>query len=203
MFTLPDLPFALNALEPHMSARTLEFHHARHHKAYVDKLNALIKGTEFQDLSLEDIIRRAARDRSGDGGPIFDNAGQHWNHSFFWQSLAPPTDRKPQGALGELLARDLGGPDGFARAFGEQGAAHFGSGWAWLVLAGGSLAIETTHDADTPLAHGKVALLCCDLWEHAYYLDYQNRRPDFLKSFTASLANWAFAERNLEAARVA
>lgn len=202
MYVLPDLPYPHDALTPFLSGETLRTHHGKHHKAYVDKLNGLVVGSQLEGQPFEEIIRRTAGARDADAKSIFDNAAQHWNHSFFWNSLSPDGgEAGPGGALGAAIERDLGGAEVFAKEFGKQGGEHFGSGWAWLVLAGEKLQIFTTHDADTPVARGQTPLLCCDLWEHAYYLDYQNRRPDFLKAFTSQLANWRFAEANFAAAR--
>jgi superoxide dismutase, Fe-Mn family len=198
MFTLPDLPFAQDALEPHMSAKTLEFHHGKHHKAYVDKLNALVEGTPLGDLALEEVVQRTATYDDPASQAIFN-----WNHSFFWKSLSPDGRNGPEGALGEAIARDFGGYAQFIEEFTAKGVEHFGSGWVWLVASGDKLEIITAHDAGTPFEQGKVALLCCDLWEHAYYFDYQNRRPDFLKAFAANLANWRFAQDNFAAALTA
>lgn len=202
MFTLPALPFAEDALSPHMSDRTLQFHHGKHHKDYVDKLNDLVGGTELEGLSLEEVISRTHDVGDPDARQIFNNAAQHWNHSFFWRSLTPDAS-PPQGELAALITSTFGGLESFANSFKEKGIDHFGSGWVWLVARGASLEIVTTHDADTPLANGQTALLCCDLWEHAYYLDYQNRRADFLTAFTSHLANWRFAEENLRLTRAA
>ncbi len=200
MFKLPDLPYSENALEPIMSAETLREHHGKHHKKYVDQLNELIVGSDYEGESLEAIIQQSAKSTDADDRKVFNNAAQHWNHSFFWQSIGPDGGGEPQGELAELIDRDLGGMAGFREAFASQGSEHFGSGWVWLVLNGEHAEVITTHDADTPLAHGKTALLCCDLWEHAYYLDYQSHRADYLAAFADSLAQWRFAEENLASA---
>lgn len=196
-FTLPPLPYDPAALEPHMSARTLSFHHGKHHKAYVDKANAAIEGTPLADADDLTIVRRA---RADGNQKLFNNAAQAWNHGFLWQSLAPNGGGAPSGELKDLIDRDLGGMEGFATAFKTEAVDHFASGWAWLVHDGQGLKIISTHDADTPIAHeGLKPLITLDLWEHAYYLDYQNARPGFVDAFLANLINWDFAERNLAA----
>ncbi len=193
---LPPLPYPEDALAPEMSAETLRFHHGKHHRNYVDTLSRLIAGTPYAEMDLETIIRHTAPSGDTADRKIFNNAAQHWNHSFQWQSLSPAGGGRPQGALAEAIRRDLGSFDQFEARFREQAAGHFGSGWAWLVLSGGQVGVMTTHDAGTPVAHDMAALLCCDLWEHAYYLDYQNRRADFIGAFLSRLANWRFAEEN-------
>ena len=195
-FTLPALPFAKDALEPHISAKTFDFHHGKHHQAYVTKLNELVAGTEFEKASLEDIITKTAGDNSK--APLFNNAAQHWNHSFFWECLKPNGGGKPTGELAAKIDSDLGGYDKFAADFKAAAIAQFGSGWAWLVAdKDGKLKITKTPNADLPLAHGEKALLTVDVWEHAYYLDYQNRRPDFVQTFLDKMVNWDFAAANL------
>jgi Fe-Mn family superoxide dismutase len=195
--TLPPLPYDYAALEPHVSRRTLEFHHDKHHRAYVDKVNALTAGTDLADKDLPAIIA-AARDR-GDQG-LLNQAGQAWNHDFLWRSMSPNGGGAPTGRLAELLDRDLGGIEGFRKAFAKEGAGHFASGWAWLVLDGDKLAVTSLHDGDAPVGKaGITPLATCDLWEHAYYLDYQNRRPDFLAAFLEHLIDWEFAAANLAA----
>lgn len=197
-FTLPPLPFAPDALEPYMSARTLEFHHGKHHKAYVDKANAAIAGTPLEALDEREVIRRA---RDDGNQSLFNNAAQAWNHTFLWKSLRPGGGGSPEGALRDLIARDFGSFEGFSNAFAKEAEGHFASGWAWLVLDGDTLKVTSTHDADTPVAYeGQTPLLVLDLWEHAYYLDYQNARPEFIKAFLGHLANWQFAASNLAAA---
>jgi Fe-Mn family superoxide dismutase len=194
-FTLPPLPFDKAALEPYISAKTFEFHHGKHHNAYVTKLNELIAGTEYEKLSLEDIITKTAG--NADKAAIFNNAAQHWNHSFFWQCLKPNGGGKPTGELAAKIDSDLGGYDKFAADFKAAAIAQFGSGWAWLVAdKSGKLKISKTPNADLPLAHGERALLTVDVWEHAYYLDYQNRRPDFVQTCLDKLINWEFAASN-------
>ncbi|MGK2286621.1 superoxide dismutase [Pedomonas sp. V897] len=197
-FTLPDLPYPANALEPHMSANTLGFHHGKHHAAYVTNLNNLIKGTDLENKSLEEIILAVAGDASKAG--IFNNAAQVWNHTFFWNGMKPNGGGKPTGAIAEKIDADLGGYDKFVEQFKAAATTQFGSGWAWLVLDNGKLAITKTGNADLPLAHGQKALLTCDVWEHAYYLDYQNRRPDFVQAFLDHLVNWDFVNQNLASA---
>ena len=195
-FTLPELPFAKTALEPVISAQTFDFHHGKHHNAYVVKLNELVAGTEFEKASLEDIIKKTA----GDAGKaaIFNNAAQHWNHSFFWLCLKPNGGGKPTDELAAKIESDLGGYDKFAADFKAAALAQFGSGWAWLVQdASGKLKITKTPNADLPLAHGEKALLTVDVWEHAYYIDFQNRRPDFVQAVLDKLVNWEFVAANL------
>jgi len=197
-FTLPPLPYAEDALAPHISARTLQFHHGKHHKAYVDKANELIAGTALETASPVEVIR-AARAEGND--KLFNNAAQAWNHEFLWQSMAPDGGGAPDGALKAAIDSDLGGIEQFNSDFKAAAVAQFGSGWAWLVRDAGKLRIVTTHDADTPIAHdGQVPLLTLDVWEHAYYLDWQNARPDYAGAFLANLVNWEFASANFAAA---
>jgi superoxide dismutase, Fe-Mn family len=195
-FELPPLPFAKNALEPHMSERTLEFHHGKHHKAYVDTANELIHGTPFEQRSLDEVIRATAKDESK--SKIFNNAAQIWNHNFFWRCLAPRGGGKPGGELAQALDKSFGGYDKFRAAFKDACVAQFGSGWGWLVREKDRLKIIQTADAVNPLALGAHALLTCDVWEHAYYLDYQNRRPDFVESFLDHLVNWEHVAAQLK-----
>jgi superoxide dismutase, Fe-Mn family len=196
---LPPLPYAYDALEPHMSAHTLEFHHDAHHKAYVDKTNELIRGTDLEHADLATIVRRA-RDRGEQ--QLFNQSGQAWNHNFLWQSLRPDGGGGPAGELAERLENDFDGVDGFTARFKKEAVGHFASGWAWLVLGGDGLEVISTHDGDSAIAReGAVPLLVLDLWEHAYYLDYRNRRPDFVDAYLAHTINWDFAARNLDAAR--
>ena len=194
-FELPPLPYAKNALEPHISAKTLEFHHDKHHRAYVDTLNKLIAGTPLAGKSLEEIIRLTAKDSAQ--AAIFNNAAQAWNHEFFWHSMKPKGGGKPTGALAQQIESDLGGVAKFKEDFVKAGTGQFGSGWVWLVLDHGKLKIVKTPDAVNPTLLGLAPLLTCDVWEHAYYLDFQNRREDFLKIFFDHLANWDFAAENL------
>jgi Fe-Mn family superoxide dismutase len=194
-FELPPLPYAATALEPHMSANTFSFHHAKHHNAYVTNLNNLIKDTPLAAKSLEEIILAVAGDASKAG--VFNNAAQVWNHTFFWSSMKPKGGGKPTGELLSRIEKDFGSFDKFKEDFKNAAVTQFGSGWAWLVEEKGTLRITKTGNADTPLAHGQKALLTVDVWEHAYYLDYQNRRPDFVQAFLDHLANWDFAAANL------
>lgn len=196
---LPDLPYAKNALAPHLSERTLEFHHDKHHAAYVTNTNKMIAGTDLADKKLEDIIAAAAKSPEKKG--LFNNAAQAWNHNFLWHSMVPNGGGKPKGEIAERIQQDLKGYDSFAEAFAAAAGGQFGSGWAWLVLDGGKLKIEATANADTPLVHGKTPILTCDVWEHAYYLDFQNRRPDYVKTFLEHLINWDFANANLKHAK--
>jgi Fe-Mn family superoxide dismutase len=188
-FTLPKLPFDYGALSPHMSAETLKFHHDKHHKAYVDKLNKAIEGTPYADLALGEIIQKSWRKDT----EVFNNAGQHWNHSFFWQCLTPDGGGQPKGDLKRQIEKDFGDLAAFQKEFADKAAKQFGSGWAWLVLEGETLKVVTTSNAELPMLQGQQAILTCDVWEHAYYLDYQNERPKFLDAFVKKLANWDFA----------
>lgn len=194
-FELPPLPYIDTALEPHYSAQTFSFHHGKHHKAYVDNLNKLLPGSAYEGLALEDIIRATAGDASKTG--FFNNAAQVWNHTFFWNCMGPGGGGRPTGAVAARLDAAFGSYEKFAEQFKAAAVGRFGSGWAWLVLNGGELKIISTPNAETPLAHGQVALLTVDVWEHAYYLDYQNRRPDFVQAFLDHLVNWDFVARNL------
>ncbi len=196
--TLPALPYGLDALEPHISRQTLEFHHGKHHNAYVTNLNNLVSGTDLEGKSLEDTIVAVASDASKVG--VFNNAAQVWNHSFYWQCIKPNGGGTPSGALLEKINADFGSFEKFVEAFKAAGATQFGSGWAWLVLDNGTLKVTKTGNADLPLAHGQNALLTMDVWEHAYYLDYQNRRPDYISTYLDKLVNWEFVAANLAAA---
>jgi superoxide dismutase, Fe-Mn family len=198
-FELPPLPYDKTALEPHMSAKTLEFHHGKHHQAYVTNLNNLIKDTPLAAKSLEEIVKATAKDEAKAG--VFNNAAQVWNHTFFWSSMKPNGGGAPAGDLAQGVTRDFGGLDKFKELFKAAAVGQFGSGWAWLVADKGELKIVKTPNAVTPLTSGQVPLLTCDVWEHAYYLDYQNRRPDFVQTFLDKLANWDFAAKNLAAAK--
>jgi Fe-Mn family superoxide dismutase len=191
MHSLPELPYSLNALAPHISAETLDYHWGKHHRAYVDGLNRLIAGTPLAELSLEELVRQSS-------GAVFNSAGQHFNHSLYWQSLSPKGGSEPEGALAEAIHRSFGSFANLRAAFTEQATAHFGSGWAWVVRKpDNAVRIEVTHDAGCPLTSGDTALLTCDLWEHAYYIDYRNLRPRYLESFW-KVVNWRFAERIFE-----
>ena len=195
-FELPVLPYAEDALEPYYSARTISFHHGKHHKAYVDNLNKLTAGTELESKTLEDIILLAAGDATKAG--MFNNAAQIWNHTFFWHCMKPGGGGKPAGQLAKDIDAAFGSYEKFAELFKAAAVGHFGSGWAWLVLEGGELKIVSTPNAETPLAKGQKALLTVDVWEHTYYLDYQNRRPDFVQAFLDHLVNWDFVAKNLK-----
>ena len=192
---LPELPYAKDALAPYISANTLEFHQGKHHKTYVDNLNKLIAGTDLEAKSLEEIIKIAAKDPAKAG--IFNNAAQSWNHSFYWKCLKPQGGGAPTGAIAAKINATFGSHDKFVEELKNAGTTQFGSGWAWLVLDGSDLKITKTPNADTPLAHGQKALLTIDVWEHAYYLDYQNRRPDYLTAVIQNLINWDFVNANL------
>lgn len=195
-FTLPDLPYARNALAPHISEETLNFHYGKHHQAYVTNLNGLVEGTDLAGKSLEEVIKISAADKSKAG--IFNNSAQVWNHTFYWHSMKPNGGGKPHGKVAELIERDLGGYDNFVKEFKQAGATQFGSGWAWLSYKGGKLVISKTPNAETPLTEeGTTPLMTMDVWEHAYYLDYQNRRPDYIDTFLNSLVNWDFVNQNL------
>ena len=196
-FELPPLPFKENALEPHISERTLSFHYGKHHQAYMTNLKNLIQGTDLAKKSLEEIIQESANNPEKVG--IFNNAAQVWNHTFYWNSLSPKGGGEPKGSLGLKIQEDFGSFEKFTELFKQAGVGQFGSGWAWLVQdKNGILKITKTPNADLPLVHGQKALLTCDVWEHAYYLDYQNRRPDYLDIFLKNLANWDFAQKNFE-----
>ncbi|GHG82988.1 superoxide dismutase [Comamonas sp. JC664] len=190
-FTLPELPYKKDALQPHMSAETLEFHHDKHHAAYVNNLNKLLDGKAEANKSLEEIIL------SSDGG-VFNNAAQVWNHTFFWNCMKPAGGGKPTGELAAAIDRDFGSFDKFKEEFSNAAATQFGSGWAWLVLEGGKLKVTKTGNADLPMKHGQKALLTIDVWEHAYYIDYRNARPKFIETFLTHLVNWDFVAQNLK-----
>ena len=195
MITLPELPYAKDALTPVISANTLEFHHGKHHRAYVDNLGKLIAGTDLADADLETIIRKVAGDPARAG--IFNNAAQVWNHSFYWKCLKAGGGGTPTGAVAAKINAAWGSYEKFAEELKNAGVTQFGSGWAWLVLEGGQLKITKTANADTPIARGAKPLLTLDVWEHAYYLDYQNRRPDYLAAVIGRLINWDFVNANL------
>jgi len=195
-FTLPALPYAKDALGAHMSAETLDYHHGKHHKAYVDKVNAMAPEKGLAGASLVEIIR-AAKEK-GDKG-LFNNAAQHWNHSFFWQCLAAPQGQKPLGRLAALIDEGFGSADALLAKLKEEAVGHFSNGWAWLVLDGGALKITSLHDADTPVVYeGMKPLLTLDVWEHAYYIDYRNERPRFAESVLGNIVDWEFVARNLD-----
>ncbi len=188
-YTLPELPYAKDALAPHMSSETFDYHYGKHHKAYVDNANKLVAGTEFEAMSIEDVIKKSS-------GKIFNNVAQIWNHTFFWHCLIP-SQVAPGKKLSDALIKAFGGVEDFKKAFTDAAINTFGSGWAWLVQnPDGSLAIVSTQGAGNPMTNGQKPLLTCDVWEHAYYIDYRNARPSYLEHFWA-LANWEFVERNL------
>ena len=191
--TLPALPYELNALEPHISQETLEYHYGKHHKTYVDKLNELIAGGEYANQALEDIIRTAQ-------GGVFNNAAQVWNHTFYWHCLSPQGGGKPTGSLAAAIDKAFGSFDAFKEKFSQTAITTFGSGWAWLVKnKAGALELVSTSNADTPLRHAdQKALLTCDVWEHAYYIDYRNARPKYVEAFW-NLVNWDFVAQNFAA----
>ncbi|MFS8823334.1 superoxide dismutase [Synechococcus sp. W60.2] len=197
-FELPALPYPADALKPYMSAETFSYHHGKHHAAYVANLNKLIEGTELANKSLEEIIKTTFGDPDKVG--IFNNAAQVWNHTFFWESMKPGGGGAPTGPIADKINADFGGYDKFAEAFKTAAATQFGSGWAWLVLDNGTLKVTKTPNAENPLVHGQVPLLTLDVWEHAYYLDYQNRRPDFINAYLEHLVNWDAANARLAAA---
>ena len=190
-FTLPPLPYDKNALAPHMSAETFDYHHGKHHKAYVDNLNKMVEGKPEEKKSLEEIIKSSE-------GPMFNNSAQIWNHTFFWSCMKPGGGGLPTGDLAQAINRDFGSYEKFAEAFTTAATTQFGSGWAWLVQEGGKLSVTKTANADLPMKHGQKALLTLDVWEHAYYIDHRNARPKFIETFLKSLANWDFALENLK-----
>lgn len=195
--TLPALPYAQDALEPYISARTMSFHYVKHHQAYVDTLNQLVAGTPWATgQTLEKIILESAG--KTDKAALFNNAAQAWNHSFFWKSMKPGGGGLPSGRLMDMIKKSFGGFDQFKTAFLTAAVTQFGSGWVWLVQDGDTLKILKTSNADTPIAHGQTVLLTCDVWEHSYYLDYQNRRKDFVQTFLEHLTNWEFAASQLK-----
>ncbi len=193
-FELPQLPYAKDALAPLMSAETFEYHYGKHHAAYVTNLNAAIAGTPNESKSLEEIILSS-------DGPLFNNAAQVWNHTFFWNSMKPQGGGKPTGDLAQAIDRDFGGFDKFREQFVSAAVKQFGSGWAWLVKEGDKLKITSTANADLPMKHGQTALFTVDVWEHAYYIDYRNARQKFVEAIVDSLANWDFVSENLKKAK--
>ncbi len=202
-FALPPLPFDKAALEPHMSAKTLDFHHGKHHRKYVEKLNELTEGTKFAKMDLTEIIRETAGATDKRKVDIFNNAAQSWNHTFFWHCMKPQGGGRPDGELAKRIDDSFGSYDAFRKKFVETAKGRFGSGWAWLAADGSKLQIVATPNAGNPLTDGKVCLLTCDVWEHAYYLDYQNQRPKFVEAFLDNLVNWAWANEQWEAERKA
>jgi len=190
-FELPPLPYAPDALAPHMSEQTLGFHHGKHHQAYVTNLNGLLAGTALEGKPLEEVILAA------DPGPLFNNSAQVWNHTFFWNSMTPGGGGDPQGDLKDAIDQSFGSVDTFKQTFADKAKTLFGSGWTWLVKGDSGLEIVQTKDADLPLKHGQTALITVDVWEHAYYLDYQNARPAYVDTWLDKLVNWEFAGENL------
>jgi Fe-Mn family superoxide dismutase len=198
-FQLPPLPYDKNALEPHISAKTLEFHHGKHHNAYVTKLNELVKDTPHESQDLETIIKETFGDASK--SKIFNNGAQVWNHTFFWNCMKPAGGGAPTGDVASAIDASFGSLDKFKEEFKDACVTQFGSGWGWLAVDNGKVTVMKTPNAENPMAHGKTALLTCDVWEHAYYLDYQNRRPDFVQAFMDNLINWDFVAQNLATAK--
>jgi Fe-Mn family superoxide dismutase len=196
VITLPELPYPKDALAPHISAKTLDFHHGKHHNTYVVNANKLIEGTDLAGETLENIIKKTAGDTAKVG--IFNNAAQVWNHSFYWQCMKPKGGGAPQGPIAEKIHADFGSFEKFAEEIKNAGFTQFGSGWAWLIQKDGKLELMKTPNADTPIAHGVKPVLTVDVWEHAYYLDYQNRRPDYLSAFVEHLINWDFVNSCLD-----
>ncbi len=196
-FQLPDLPYAKDALAPHISAETMEFHHGKHHRAYVTKTNGMIE--EDRGLSGASLVQVVRESRRSDNSKLFNNAAQLWNHSFFWQCLAPSEGRQPSGKLAHLIDDAFGSAEAMLDKLQEEAVNHFSNGWAWLVLDRGSLRITSLHDADTPLVHdGMVPLFTLDVWEHAYYIDYRNERPKFASAVLSNIINWDFVAENLD-----
>jgi Fe-Mn family superoxide dismutase len=190
-FELPALPYAIDALDPHISEQTLSFHYGKHHRTYVDNLNKAVSGTDLEGKSLEDVIRAA------EPGGVFNNAAQTWNHTFYWQSMTPGAPGEPEGDLKSAIEQSFGSVDEFKRTFTDQAKTLFGSGWTWLTTSDQGLEVVQTKDADLPLKHGKTALLTIDVWEHAFYLDYQNAKPAYVDTWMENLVNWQFAAENL------
>jgi Fe-Mn family superoxide dismutase len=190
-FSLPPLPWAKDVLAPAISAETIDFHYGKHHQAYVTNLNKLLEGKPEANQSLEQVIMASS-------GPVFNNAAQVWNHTFYWSSMKPSGGGKPTGQLLELVNRDFGSVDNLLQQLGEAARTQFGSGWAWLVQDNGKLKVTQTANADLPMKHGQNALLTCDVWEHAYYIDYRNARPSYVDAYLKNLINWDFAEKNLK-----
>ena len=198
-FELPKLPYEANALEPVISQKTIEFHYGKHHQAYVDNLNKLVAGTPMENQSLEEVIGQSWAEKKT---PIFNNSGQVWNHTFFWHSMKPHGGGQPSGLVADKIKQAFGDYEGFKKAFAEAGATQFGSGWAWLVLNNGKLEVRKTANAETPLTEkGVTPILTMDVWEHAYYLDFQNARPKYIETFLGELVNWDFANANLSDAK--
>jgi len=194
-FTLEPLPYAQDALAPSISANTMSFHYDKHHKGYVDRLNKMVEGKKLAEMKLEALIVETAKDPGMSG--VFNPAAQAWNHTFYWKSMKPKGGGEPSGKLADKIKADLGGFEGFKKAFTDAANGQFGSGWAWLGLRDGKLEVTKTGNADTPIAHGGKPLLVIDVWEHAYYLDYQNKRAEYVAAFLEHLVNWEFAAANL------
>lgn len=195
IFMLPDLPYAKDSLSPYISAKTFDFHHGKHHQLYIDNTNKLVTGSDLDGKNLPTIITTTAGDPARIG--IFNNAAQTWNHSFYWQCMKPGGGGAPGGNIAERITQTFGSYENFAQAFKDAGMTQFGSGWAWLVEKNDTLEIMKTPNADTPMAHGATALLTADVWEHAYYIDYQNRRADYLQVFLDKLVDWDFVNKQL------
>ena len=195
-FELPSLPYEKDALAPYMSSETLDFHHGKHHQTYVTNLNNLVKDSDMQDASLEDIVVKSCKDSSMAG--IFNNAGQHWNHILFWQCMKPNGGGAMPSELENRINSDFGSVDQFKDAFVQAGTTQFGSGWAWLAIDNGKLVVTKSANASNPLVDGMKPILGCDVWEHSYYIDYRNKRPDYLKAFLDNLVNWEFVASQLD-----
>ena len=195
-FELPSLPYASDALAPYMSSETLDFHHGKHHQTYVTNLNNLVKDSDMQDASLEDIVIKSSKDASMAG--IFNNAGQHWNHILFWQCMKPNGGGAIPSELENRINSDFGSVDQFKEAFVQAGTTQFGSGWAWLAIDNGKLVVTKSANASNPLVEGMKPILGCDVWEHSYYIDYRNKRPDYLKAFLDNMVNWEFVSSQLD-----
>lgn len=195
-FELPSLPYASDALAPYMSSETLDFHHGKHHQTYVTNLNNLVKDSDMQDASLEDIVIKSSKDASMAG--IFNNAGQHWNHILFWQCMKPNGGGAIPSELENRINSDFGSVDQFKEAFVQAGTTQFGSGWTWLAIDNGKLVVTKSANASNPLVEGMKPILGCDVWEHSYYIDYRNKRPDYLKAFLDNMVNWEFVSSQLD-----
>ena len=198
-YSVPDLPYDYNALEPHIDDATMRVHHDKHHQAYVDKANTALEGTEFADRDVEDVLRNLDSLPDDKQGPVRNNGGGHYNHSLFWQMLSPDGGGEPTGAVADALNEKFGSFDDFKQQFKDAGIARFGSGWVWLVHDGEGVDIVTTPNQDSPISDGKTPLLGCDVWEHAYYLKYQNKRPDYIDAFW-NVVNWDYVNERLESA---
>ena len=196
-FNLPDLPYAYDALSPHMSAETLEFHHDKHHKAYLDVMNDTIKGTRYENMDLEGIVKESFKDDQ----KLFNNAGQYYNHLHFWNWMKPNGGGRAPGRLQSQIESDLGSMDEFRNKFIDAGKTQFGSGWCWLALRNGKLEVMKTPNGENPLVHGATPLLGCDVWEHSYYIDYRNARPKYLEAWFDNLVNWEYVESLYDKAR--